>query len=453
MQASIAHIRAIVQKEGADPAVLTTFLLRVSTSVVPFISVLIVVRYLTLEQQGYWYLFSSILVMAGYAELGFGQILSRLTAIEWGKRLQGDVASDIRLRNLFKVALGFGLIFGLVTGLVTGTVGYWWIVTRPSVQQATVDWQLAWWLSAIAGPLLIALSMVNSFFEGCQFVATVNVRRFVMSWAGLAGSATVFILNGKLLGFAGSRLVPFAVGAAMIGLQHRDLLGSLDGWRTARKIVSWTRDIWPLQWRYALSWSAGILINALYVPVVFNYLGPAEGGRFGLSMSILNFIFMTTTMLTGAKSPKLAMFFGQRRFGEMRHELRNMTLLTLLGFILLSAGLLGVALFLGSTHSRFANRLISPYLLAIALLGVLGNAIFTVSSTFARSLNAEPFVTLSIVQGAVTAVLLPSVTKFFGIQGSLYVYSFLWLATGIWAVAIARNKWVGTTAQVSAIAN
>ena len=442
MQATLAHIRAVALREGADPAVATTLLLRISTSVVPFVSVLIVVRFLSLEQQGFWYLFTSLLAMAGNAELGFGQILSRLCAIEWGRKAQGHEDSGVRLQNLFKVALVFGLLFGVLAAVATGAAGYYWISSRPAVAASHVDWKLTWWLSSIAGPLLIALSMVNSYFEGCQLVATVNVRRFVMSWAGLVGSAGVFVLGGNLLGFAGSRLLPFAIGAAMIGYQHRALIASLGDWWNARRLVSWGGDIWPLQWRYALSWSSGILINTLYVPVVFNYLGPADGGRFGLSMSILNFIFMTTTMLAGAKSPKLAMLFGQRKFAEMLQELRNMSLLTLLGFAGLAAGLLAVVAVLGSAGSHFAGRLLPLDLLAIGLVGVLGNAAFTLSSTFARSLRSEPFVVLSIVQGLLTVVLAPLATRRFGMGGTVWVYAVLWVAIGAWSTVIARSRWM-----------
>jgi len=440
------QLRAIAIKEGADPAVVTTFLVRVTTSFVPFISVLIVVRFLTVEQQGFWYLFTSLLAIAGNAELGFGQILSRLCAIEWGRRAEGHGDSAVRLQNLFKVSLVFGLTFGLVAAVGTGFAGYYWISTRPAVQSAHIDWKLTWWLSSVAGPLLIALSMVNSFFEGCQLIATVNVRRFVMSWAGLVGSAGVFLMGGNLLGFAGSRLLPFAVGVAMIGVQHRELISSLGDWWSAEKLVSWSGDIWPLQWRYALSWSSGILINALYVPVVFNYLGPADGGRFGLSMSILTFIFMTTTMLAGAKSPRLAMLFGQRKFAEMRHELKNMCLLTLATFVVLAMGLVAVVVALQSTHSNFANRLVPLPLIVLGLLGVLGNAVFTLSSTFARSLRGEPFVALSIVQGLLTLGLAFWATRSFGVAGTLLVYSSLWVAAGAWAVTIARSKWAAVTA-------
>jgi O-antigen/teichoic acid export membrane protein len=441
MNASITRLRYLALKEGSDPAVFTTLLLRITTSFVPFISVLIAVRFLTLEEQGYWYLFGSILAMAGYAELGFGQILSRLTAIEWGKRAHGAEDSSVRIQNLFKVALTSGLIFGGIICVITSVAGYFWISTRPAVHVTQVHWRLAWWLSSIAGPLLIALSMVNSFFEGCQLVATVNVRRFVMSWAGLAGSIAVFVFGGHVLGFAGSRLLPLAVGIFMVFLQHKTLIASLGNWWTADRLVSWLGDIWPLQWRYALSWSAGILINALYVPVVFNYVGPEDSGRFGLSMNILNFVFMTTTMLAGAKSPKLAMLYGQRRFSEMRHELRNMALLTSLAYALLALGFLGAVVFLRSRNSAFSGRLIPFDLLLIGLVGVLGNSTFTLSSTFARSLNAEPFVTLSIVQGLLTIACLPWVTSHFGLGGAVCVYSVLWTASGLWSIVIARTKW------------
>ena len=46
-------------------------------------------------------------------------------------------------------------------------------------------------------------------------------------------------MGGNLLGFAGSRLLPFAVGVAMIGVQHRELISSLGDWWSAEKLVSW----------------------------------------------------------------------------------------------------------------------------------------------------------------------------------------------------------------------
>jgi hypothetical protein len=48
--------------------------MRLSGTVTAFLTAILLVRFLTPVEQGYWYTFASILGIAGFAEMGAGQI-------------------------------------------------------------------------------------------------------------------------------------------------------------------------------------------------------------------------------------------------------------------------------------------------------------------------------------------------------------------------------------------
>ena len=64
--------------------------------------------------------------------------------------------------------------------------------------------------------------------------------------------------------------------------------------------ISWRNEVWPFQWKIAVSWLCDYFIFQLFTPVIFAFRGPAEAGRMGLSMNIvmqmsgLMLVWMTT---------------------------------------------------------------------------------------------------------------------------------------------------------------
>ncbi len=45
--------------------------------------------------------------------------------------------------------------------------------------------------------------------------------------------------------------------------------------------ISWRREVWPFQWKIAVSWLCDYFIFQLFTPVLFAFRGPVEAGQDG----------------------------------------------------------------------------------------------------------------------------------------------------------------------------
>jgi hypothetical protein len=140
-----------------------------------------------------------------------------------------------------------------------------------------VSWRIPWYAAALAASLTFQLDPILSFMEGCGFVHNVARLRFfqaatgsTLAWLALATHHGLFAPAMIMLGNA---------GVASIWLCHRrGLLLPLLRHDSGRYRIHWMREVWPFQWRIAVSWLSGYLIYQLFNPVLFAYHGAVRGG-------------------------------------------------------------------------------------------------------------------------------------------------------------------------------
>ena len=75
------------------------------------------------------------------------------------------------------------------------------------------------------------------------------------------------------------------LGQALVGagfvVSRRRLLGPLLQYPTQDERVDWRTEIWPFQWRLAVSWLCGYFTFQLFNPILFAVRGPIEAGQMG----------------------------------------------------------------------------------------------------------------------------------------------------------------------------
>jgi len=135
-----------------------------------------------------------------------------------------------------------------------------------------VSWRLPWFAASIAATLTFQLDPILSFMEGCGFCAQRGPAQI--------GPGD----DRKLARLAGDGSASWAVRPAMIitgnaGVasfwlfRRRELLLPLMRHRSGEHRIHWMKEVWPFQWRIAVSWLSGYFIFQLYNPVLFAYRG------------------------------------------------------------------------------------------------------------------------------------------------------------------------------------
>jgi hypothetical protein len=165
---------------------------------------------------------------------------------------------------------------------------------------------------------------------------------------------------------------------------------------------SWRKDVFPLQWRLAVSWISGYFIFNLFTPIIFFYHGSKEAGRFGMSMAIFNAVTTLGISWITAKAPLFAMHISRNEFTELNRTFRGVLVRSISFTILLSAVILVMVAVATDLEWPIAKRITEFYtLVAIAVSAILNVIVFAYAS-YMRAHLEEPMAPLSVVAALLT---------------------------------------------------
>ena len=368
-----------------------------------FINVPFLIIFLTPALQGYYYTFSSILGLQTIFLLGMGQLIQQFVSHEWAKikydpesGLTGEQSSIERLSSIKNFTLKWysWLTAILFIGLFIG--GYLFIKDSPPKNIINVNvWFLPWLVICILKSIQILISPGITFLDGINEVAPVNKFRFEQSIMERSVSWLVLIIGGNLWLFAAGALVNISGQVVFLKRKYLSLFKHI-GQLKKNRLRIWRSEIFPLQWRFAVSSLAGYLYFSFLVPLVFWYLGPVEAGKLGITWAIITMFWNLAVTPIAAAMPSLAGFAAKNDFLSFKKYLRqpliNSIVLLLGGIIILYAGLIFLNVYFSSTAGRFLDLLTS----AIFLLAIIPHHLRFLMISYMRALKKDPFWFISI---------------------------------------------------------
>jgi hypothetical protein len=290
-------------------------------------------------------------------------------------------------------------------------------------------WQRPWsWIVvATAGQLL--LSPLAAIIEGCGRIADITRMQ------ALQACLVSMTLWGALVGNAGLAAAPFSATAGLgfaaiyLLVRYHRAFRDLAEYRAATNL-SWKAEVWPLQWRIALSWLSGYFIFQLFNPLMFRFAGPEEAGRMGLSLSTTGAISAIALAWISTKYPLFGVLIAKRDFAKLDHLFAESLRIALGVSVLGQAALFGAVWFLCSIHHQLGGRFLSPVQLAMLMVSCIINVAVSGMATYLRAHKQEPYLWLSLAIGLCVAV-------------SSAVFGFWWKATGILAGYLFVNLVIG----------
>ena len=190
--------------------------------------------------------------------------------------------------------------------------------------------------------------------------------------------------------------------------------------------VSWRADIWPFQWRMAISWVCGYFTFQLFTPVLFAHAGAVEAGRMGMSLNIAGALATISIAWMNTKAAPFGKLIARKQFGELdrsfRRALTQSTAINVLG----AAFVFVATLVLTAHRVPLAARLLAPLPFAMLLAGSIGNNVVSAEAMYLRAHKQEKFMINSIV-------------------GALYTVPMVWwLGSTFGSLGIASGYLAGT---------
>jgi hypothetical protein len=443
---------------GLDRAIAFTLLGRGWGVVAGIATVLLIAHFLTPAEQGYYYTFSSLVALQIVFELGFSFVILQLAAherahlqIQNDGSIAGDQVAHSRLASVLQMAVRWYTIGALFVAATLLSVGFYFFHThrQPGVP---VFWQLPWIAVVLATTLTFQMDPMFSFIEGCGRIPQVALMRFTQAVAGSMMAWTALSLHHGL--FAPAMIISGqAIAGGYFLFSQRSLLLPLFRRNTSSHTVSWRREIWPFQWRMALSWLCGYFIFQLFNPVLFAYRGAAEAGRMGMSLTIASALGGIAIAWMSTKASPFGALIARRDF-ETLDRLFFRTLWQ--SALLLAAGVVALLLGLGFVTLRFshlATRVLPLPVFALLLATTLCNHFVFSEALYLRAHKREPFLSITIVGGFFTACSSLFLGKYWGATGLTFGYFCLTviigLGCGTFIFITKRRQWHARGAVLS----
>lgn len=413
---------------GLDGAVAFTSLARAVNIAGSTVTVLLIVRFLTPIEQGYYYTLLSLVALQVVFEMGFSFVVQQLAAhecvhLELHKdgSVSGDPLAHARLASTLQLSVRWYTLAAAAMGLILAPFGAFFFARHAAPAVVQVDWQGPWLLAVAASMAGLWCQPFYSFLDGCGEVRAVAVLRLWQAVAGMALAWIALLLHHGLYSPALVVLGQIAAGLFFLGAR-RHFLTKLLRHRSCAAAIRWTSEVWPFQWRIAVACMCSYFTMQVFIPILFALRGPVEAGQMGMSLSIAGYIAGLVLPWITTKATPFGRLVARRQFeGLDRLFLRTLGQ-ALAVFVVIGVAADGGAALLTAVAPRLASRMVSPELFALLVLA--SGASFVVQSlgVLLRSFKQEPFLAQSIVVASLTLLLAAATAPRWGTTGVTLSY-------------------------------
>ena len=446
----VNYLKDIAKRIGVDRAILFTSSTSIFGAIGGIVSIMLVVQFLTGLEQGFYYTFGSVVAIQVFFELGLSNIITQYVAYEksnlnWEHdvQLSGDVKFKSRLSSLLHFSLKWYCFLAIILLLFLIIFGLLFF-DYFDASSGQVIWEFPWLILSVGTAINLVVSPFVAFIQGlgkvkevAKFQFIVQIFRISIVWTGLIIDGGLFVVGlssvfgGLLLGL-------------LIYLNFRKIL--VDIWKT--KIiekVNYRKEIFPFQWKIALSWISGYFIFQLFNPVLFATEGALVAGQMGMTLAVLNGIFALSFTWMTTKVPLFSGLIAQKRFPEL-DRLFN---LTLKQSVLINMSALLFLLFFIVFIRRYNIQINGKLLgfrfldytpLLLMMIPAFLNQFTSSWAVYLRCHKEEPFLMNSIVGGILCAVSTIFLGKYFGIIGVTSGYCLISVLMFPWGHRIFTSK-------------
>lgn len=486
MRALITSFRKIT---GIDRPILFLLFGRGWSLVSGPVTISLIALCFTREMQGFYYTFASVMALQVFLEMGFSQSIIQFASHEFSKlsfepggQLKGDPEARSRLISLGRLALKWYSVLAVLVVICIGTGGHLffslkgtvpsaptkliatggsgqaglnWTTpasgggasasnpdTRPPAGKTIPAWIVPWWLLVLAAGMNLALMPLWSLLEGCNQVSFIyacrTVSAFINSlalWSAMKGGAGLYC--GAI-----ASLVGVIVTAVVFLVWWRDLLRELLS-PPQLSVISWRDEIWPFQWRIAISWMSGYFIFSLFNPVLFYFHGPVVAGQMGMTWQLVASLNAIAVSWSMSKASRMGILASERRHADM-DRIFKATTIQATGACAFGGVILLLALAWLQGHYEIGTRFLTVDCAFLLVLATVANQVTTSQAVYLRAHKQEPFLTLSLVNGLVVGIAVILMGRAWAAWGACLAYavvqvSLVPFATLIWQRC--RKEW------------
>lgn len=416
------------------------------------LTVIFITKFLSPDVQGYYYTFYSLISLNLLFELGINfsiiQFAShemvRLTWMPDGT-LSGSPESKRRLQSLIQFAIKWYSFAGLLMLVVLIPIGLIFFRSNATEEITLLNIGLPWFLLVFFTAINLTLGAMLAVLEGCGKITEVAKLRFIQSVLSVFSVWAVLALGGGVYALVANNVALVITGFAWIGLKYRSFYKDIYLFSVNLPGICWKKDLWPFQWRIAISSMSGYFISQLFIPLLFASHGPVAAGKMGMSMQIIMSMNSVALAWISTKAPTFGnlIAMGQRkRLDELffRSLIQSVVLLVLMVITVLS-----IFYYFWLIGSPYEARILPTELFSILAIACISNHIIRAEADYLRAHKKEPFMVLYVAIGVTTALMAWLTIPEYGTAGAAYSYLiptlFIGLFGGTFLFLVKRREY------------
>jgi O-antigen/teichoic acid export membrane protein len=370
------------------------------------VTILFVVRFLSADEQGWYYTFVSVAALYSLFEMGLAAAVIQTSAhffvhLQWLPQggVRGDASSAFEsfvsssARMYFRVA-GMFVVAALILG---GT----YFSAKAASYSGSSSWIYPWVIVVLATAANMLTLPLFAIVEGSGALTEVYGVRLLQ---GIGGSLICWMIlasGGSLWAAAAMPAMGAAVATVWL-LRRRRLLGTMARKSPVAADFDWRTEVWPLQWRIGMGWVSVFLMSQLSTPILFYFQDPVVAGQMGLSLTIAHMLGILAQSTFAKSVVPMSRAVAQKDWTGLSRIFRRSlaALVSFFGFGALVVWL-GYQVF---AQSPYIHRLLPIEQMAGLLAFVLFYQLNGAFASHIRAFRREPLAWISAVGAALIVV-------------------------------------------------
>lgn len=432
---------------GIDQAILYTTFSRGIQSFGGMINLLLISLYLSSEEQGYYYTFGSLIAIQIFFELGLNSIIVQFVAHEvahlnYNKNENTFVGEEYyvsRVSHILKLIKKAFLFLALIFFIVLFISGV--IFFQRYGESNKIMWFYPWLLLCASTALFFFLNPFIAFFQGLGNIVEVSRLYFIQQIIVTPVILLCLVSKFGIWTLGISNLISVIAFAWFLNSGGRfDKLKYFFSNKTIFQ-VDYFKEIFPFQWKIAVSWISGYFIFQIFNPVLFVFEGAEVAGKMGITLVALNGVSAISMSWLSTKVQLFSTLVSRKNFKELDLVFSNTFKNQIIVTVVLLIAFNFILYLLGYYNFELANRFLElKYTMLLSIITAV-NQIINLWATYLRCHKEEPFLINSIVGGILCLISTLTFGYHFGVRGIIYGYLGLTVLVGLpWANYVYYSK-------------
>ena len=379
-------INSFLELLGFDKKVLI-FLSSKAFSYISYpITLTMLIKFLSPEEQGYYYTFLTLLGLSMFLELGLGIILTNFASHEFSNlkwnhnNLIGNSSSLDRSYSLIKKTILWFTLLALLFFILMIGIGVFFFGEFNLKNDIFLTWIL---FLGVFSPGLI-ISPLLSILQGFQRIKEVQFIIFLQVFFSILCFWIALFFEFGLYALVVQFLVQNIISLLYLSFKYPNLI--IKSLSSSNNLFSWRKEILSLQIKTGFTWLVSYLGLNLLVPFSFKIFGPVIAGQLGMSFKISEIVSIICLAWVNTRVPEM----GQIIAKNDKEKFNKLFYLTLRSVVIVGAlfsafifGLLNIIDNFGIDN--FLNRILP---INFIMFLIFGYYMFSISNYFSMTIRA-----------------------------------------------------------------